>query len=575
MADSTPFKCDLCPSKFTQKGGLKQHYINVHKLNRGQIEATTYSALSDLKKSLPKKVCPHCGNSISHNNFSAHLKTCNSKPATIALGEPAAKESRSERARRREVDEEFIPGSPTKNESFSSRVDLVEDFRAWLVQQALGRHVIGLYISILQKVVLSFTGRSICNRSNVAKGFRLLSDHIKATENDHGMRKEFLRSEYQVKRALLCNQKLSTFFKENFGEDISVFETIQAEESFDQTLDESDAGMEIDPEFESLIQQPILNQQPEPVVIPQQQNLPVEEVLQSVQPPQPSTSSGVKVLKEQQPILNQQPEPLVIPQQQNLPVEEVLQSVQPPQPSTSSGVKIKGDVNFTENDLRVIFLEFENDIIRQQHQVLVRCMDEGDLGFFLFCEKKCREEKITTDELAKAIFKVLKEQNKRTPKESLDAYYSRKLLEHGESDEGLPLKSKYFNGKGYGIVATARIAKGSFVCEYVGELLSPEEADEREEAYEARGDVHSSYMYYFRSGERTHCIDATVDNGRYGRLINHSKSNANLTTRKIVINNVPRLFFIAKCDIPARKELLYPYGDNRPDILRQHQWLKK
>ena len=530
MADSTPFKCDLCPSKFTQKGGLKQHYINVHKLNRGQIEATTYSALSDLKKSLPKKVCPHCGNSISHNNFSAHLKTCNSKPATIALGEPAAKESRSERARRREVDEEFIPGSPTKNESFSSRVDLVEDFRAWLVQQALGRHVIGLYISILQKVVLSFTGRSICNRSNVAKGFRLLSDHIKATENDHGMRKEFLRSEYQVKRALLCNQKLSTFFKENFGEDISVFETIQAEESFDQTLDESDAGMEIDPEFESLIQQPIFNQQPEPVVIPQQQNLPVEEVLQSVQPPQPSTSSGVK---------------------------------------------IKGNVNFTENDLRVIFLEFENDIIRQQHQVLVRCMDEGDLGFFLFCEKKCREEKITTDELAKAIFKVLKEQNKRTPKESLDAHYSRKLLEHGESDEGLPLKSKYFNGKGYGIVATARIAKGSFVCEYVGELLSPEEADEREEAYEARGDVHSSYMYYFRSGERTHCIDATVDNGRYGRLINHSKSNANLTTRKIVINNVPRLFFIAKCDIPARKELLYPYGDNRPDILRQHQWLKK
>ena len=530
MADSTPFKCDFCPSKFTQKGNLKQHYIKVHKMNVGQIMATTYSALSDSKKSQAKKVCPYCESSISPTNFATHLKICKRKPAIAPTRVLAAAESRSERARRREIDEEFIPGSPTKNESFSIRGDVVEEFQAWMVEKTLGRQVIGLNISILKKIVFSFTGRSNCSRSNIAKGFRLFSDHIKETENDHGRRKDFLRSEIQVNRAILCNQKVSQFFKDNFGEEISVFEAIQAEETFDQTLDESDAGMEIDPEFESLIQQPILNQQPEPVVIPQQQNLPVEEVLQSVQLPQPSTSSGVKT---------------------------------------------KGDVNFTENDLRVIFLEFENDIIRQQHQVLVRCMDEGDLGFFLFCEKKCREEKITTDELAKAIFKVLKEQNKRTPKESLDAYYSRKLLEHGESDEGLPLKSKYFNGKGYGIVATARIAKGSFVCEYVGELLSPEEADEREEAYEARGDVHSSYMYYFRSGERTHCIDATVDNGRYGRLINHSKSNANLTTRKIVINNVPRLFFIAKCDIPARKELLYPYGDNRPDILRQHQWLKK
>ena len=529
MADSKgTFKCDLCEATLTMKASLKQHYMNVHKLKVRELLATSYSTLTE--KALPNKECPHCGTGFSRSYYPKHLETCPSKPAAAPLGEPAAKESRYERAKRREMDEEVIPGSPTKNESFSTRGDLLEDFQAWMVGKSLKREVIGRYVSILRKVVTSFTSRSNCNRSNIAKGFHLLSDHIKVTANDHSTRKEFLRSESQLNRALLCNQKVSEFFKESFGVDIKAFEIIQAEESFDQTLDESDAGMEIDPEFESLIQQPILNQQPEPVVIPQQQNLPVEEVLQSVQLPQPSTSSGVKT---------------------------------------------KGDVNFTENDLRVIFLEFENDIIRQQHQVLVRCMDEGDLGFFLFCEKKCREEKITTDELAKAIFKVLKEQNKRTPKESLDAYYSRKLLEHGESDEGLPLKSKYFNGKGYGIVATARIAKGSFVCEYVGELLSPEEADEREEAYEARGDVHSSYMYYFRSGERTHCIDATVDNGRYGRLINHSKSNANLTTRKIVINNVPRLFFIAKCDIPARKELLYPYGDNRPEILKQHQWLKK
>jgi hypothetical protein len=72
--------------------------------------------------------------------------------------------------------------------------------------------------------------------------------------------------------------------------------------------------------------------------------------------------------------------------------------------------------------------------------------EEADLGFFLFCEKKCREENISVDELAKSIFLVLKEQNKRTPKESLDSFYSRKLLEHAETDDALPLKSKYIAG---------------------------------------------------------------------------------------------------------------------------------
>ena len=528
MADSKPFECDLCESTFTQKFSLKQHYTKVHKLSKGALMATSYSDLADSRKALPEKECPHCGTSFSHSYFSLHLKSCKSKPpptASAALGAPSAKESRSERAKKREKDDEIIPGSPTKNDSFSMRGDLTEDFRSWMVAKDLSRDAIARFISILQKVVQSFTGRSNCNRSNIANGFYLLSDHIRGTANDFGKRKDFLRSESQLKKAFFCNRNLFNFMKETFGEEIKVFTIIQVDESFDKTLDASGEEIDIEPQFEAQIQ-PALNQQPEPVTMPQQQSLTVEEML-----PQPK-------------------------------------------PSTSSRVKTKGDVNFTEDDLRVIFLEFEKDIIRHQNQVLVRCMDEGDLGFFLFCEKKCREENITTDELAKAIFRVLKEQSKRTPTESLDAFYSRKLLEHGESDDGLPLKSKYFNGKGYGIVATARIPKGSFVCEYVGELLSPEEADEREKAYEAQGDVHSSYMYYFRSGERKHCIDATVDNGRFGRLINHSKISANLTTRKLVINNVPRLFFIAKCDIPARAELLYPYGDNRPEILRQHQWLR-
>ena len=530
MADSKAILgCDLCQSKFTKKCHLKQHYIDFHKLKISELMATSYSTLVDSKK--PERECQYCRKFFSHSYFNSHQKSCKSKPppppASEASGAPSAIESRSERAKKREMDDEVIPGSPTKNTSFSQRGDLTEEFRAWMVEKTKSRDTILTFISILKKVVLSLTGRTNCNRTNITKGFYLLCDHINTTTDDPGKRKDFLRSESQLKKALLCNRNVFDFMKETFGEEIRVFRIIPTEQRYEQSFNISEEEMEIDTDFDSQFQ-PAPKQQPEPITMPQQERCEVEEMLP------------------------------------------------PPQASTSSGVKKKGEINFTEDDLRIIFLEFENDTIRHQNQVLVRCMDEeADLGWFLFCEKKRREENISVDELAKSIFLVLKEQNKRTPKESLDSFYSRKLLEHAESDDALPLKSKYIAGKGRGIVATAKIAKGSFVCEYVGELLSPEEAKEREEAYEEQGEFDSSYMYYFQSGERKHCIDATVDNGRLGRLINHSKLNANLTTRKLVINKVPRLFFVAKYDIQARAELLFPYGDNRPDILKQHDWLKK
>ena len=38
-------------------------------------------------------------------------------------------------------------------------------------------------------------------------------------------------------------------------------------------------------------------------------------------------------------------------------------------------------------------------------------------------------------------------------------------------------------GMGWGVRAASEIAKGSFVCEYVGELISDSEADTREDSY--------------------------------------------------------------------------------------------
>ena len=59
MADSKAnLGCDLCQSKFTQKGHLKQHYISFHKLKISELMATSYSTLVDSKK--PERECQYC-----------------------------------------------------------------------------------------------------------------------------------------------------------------------------------------------------------------------------------------------------------------------------------------------------------------------------------------------------------------------------------------------------------------------------------------------------------------------------------------------------------------------------------
>ena len=63
------------------------------------------------------------------------------------------------------------------------------------------------------------------------------------------------------------------------------------------------------------------------------------------------------------------------------------------------------------------------------------------------------------------------------------------------------------------------------------------------------------YVYY--------SIDATKDNGRMGRLVNHSTKTPNVVTKVIPINNHPYLCLIAKRCLQEGEELLYDYGERQ------------
>ena len=76
------------------------------------------------------------------------------------------------------------------------------------------------------------------------------------------------------------------------------------------------------------------------------------------------------------------------------------------------------------------------------------------------------------------------------------------------------------------------------------------------------------YFLYFSLS-----VDATKDNGRFGRLLNHSKTSANVVTKLIAVNDNPYLCLIAARNIETGEELQYDYGERSKEAVASHPWL--
>ena len=89
----------------------------------------------------------------------------------------------------------------------------------------------------------------------------------------------------------------------------------------------------------------------------------------------------------------------------------------------------------------------------------------------------------------------------------------------------------------------------------------------------------ASIVYIWIVGLNFSCIifsvDATIETGRYGRLVNHSHQTPNLMTKVIMNGKIPCLILVAKHDIEPGTELLYDYGDRSKESLELHPWLAK
>ncbi|XP_027764370.1 histone-lysine N-methyltransferase SETMAR [Empidonax traillii] len=143
------------------------------------------------------------------------------------------------------------------------------------------------------------------------------------------------------------------------------------------------------------------------------------------------------------------------------------------------------------------------------------------------------------------------------------------LCECGESCQNrlvqrglrLPLQVFLTPRKGWGVRALQPVPRGSFVCEYAGEVLGPAEARRR---IRAQGPQDSNYIMALR--EHLHdgrVLETFVDPtrvGNVGRFLNHSCEPNLFMVPVRVDSTVPRLALFAARDIPAGEELCYDYS---------------
>ncbi|KAI4315200.1 hypothetical protein L6164_028034 [Bauhinia variegata] len=150
------------------------------------------------------------------------------------------------------------------------------------------------------------------------------------------------------------------------------------------------------------------------------------------------------------------------------------------------------------------------------------------------------------------------------------------------SQHGVKFQLEIFKTKtrGWGVRSPNSIPSGSFVCEYIGELLDEKEAEERtgndEYLFDIGNNCNDNTIWDTLS---THTPDSrsrssevagdggfTIDGAQYGnvgRFINHSCS-PNLYAQNVLYdhddNRIPHIMFFAAENIPPLQELTYDYN---------------
>ena len=137
------------------------------------------------------------------------------------------------------------------------------------------------------------------------------------------------------------------------------------------------------------------------------------------------------------------------------------------------------------------------------------------------------------------------------------------------------------NGRGWGVKTLKPIKKGCFVTQYVGEVITNEEAEKRGKEYDAAGRTYLFDLDYNEiEGECPYTVDAAVY-GNISHFINHS-CDPNLAVYGVWIDcldpNLPKLALFATRDIKQNEEITFDYmcqsSKNNENSIKQNMSMK-
>ncbi|XP_041712061.1 histone-lysine N-methyltransferase SUV39H1 [Coregonus clupeaformis] len=127
--------------------------------------------------------------------------------------------------------------------------------------------------------------------------------------------------------------------------------------------------------------------------------------------------------------------------------------------------------------------------------------------------------------------------------------------------KGIPFDLCIFkteNGRGWGVRALQHIKKNTFVMEYVGEIITSDEAEKRGHLYDRQG---ATYLFDLDYVEDVYTVDA-AHHGNISHFVNHS-CNPNLQVYNVFIDNLderlPRIALFSTRPIRAGEELTFDY----------------
>jgi hypothetical protein len=124
--------------------------------------------------------------------------------------------------------------------------------------------------------------------------------------------------------------------------------------------------------------------------------------------------------------------------------------------------------------------------------------------------------------------------------------------------------------QGYGVFTSKDFKRGEIACDFRGKILTTEEAIEKEKKYAEMGIKHD-YTMQFKWNDKPvdYVLDPTDPKHGYGRLLNHSRSNANVVLQMSATYNQPqksKFFFIASKNICQGDQLLWDYDPNNSKL---------